>query len=44
MINLGGAARTGVTGPVSIRFYGINAEAADGTFSIASAMINGLLY
>jgi len=44
VINLGGAAFTGITGPVSIRFYGINAEAAGGTFSIDNVVINGLLY
>jgi hypothetical protein len=40
-ITLGGAAFTNISAPVSFRFYGINAEAAGGTFSIDNVVING---
>jgi len=40
-ITLGGAAFTGLTVPVTFRFYGVNAEAPAGSFSIDNVVING---
>lgn len=40
-ITLGGSAFSGLTVPVTFRFYGINAEAAGGSFSIDNLVING---
>lgn len=44
MVTLGGGSFTGITGAVSFRFYGINAEATGGTFSIDNVTINGTVY
>lgn len=44
MVTLGGGSFTGITGAVSFRFYGINAEAPGGTFSIDNVTINGNVY
>ena len=41
-ITLGGAGYTNVGGPLTFRFYGFNAEAASGTFSIDDVKITGL--
>jgi hypothetical protein len=40
-ITLGGAPFTGITGPVTLRFYGFNAEGAGGNFSIDDVVITG---
>jgi PKD repeat protein len=40
-VTLGGAPFTGLTGPVTFRFYGWNAELNGGTFSIDNVTING---
>ncbi len=42
-ITLGGAF-TNITTPISFRFYGINAEATGGTFSIDNVVINGRVF
>lgn len=41
IITLGGAAFTGLTVPVTFRFYGVNAEAPAGSFSIDNVVITG---
>jgi PKD repeat protein len=40
-ITLGGTSFTNLTSPVTFRFYGWNAEAITGTFSIDNVIING---
>jgi hypothetical protein len=40
-VTLGGAGYTNVSGPVTFRFYGFNAEASSGTFSIDDVKITG---
>jgi hypothetical protein len=40
-ITLGGTGYTSVSGPVTFRFYGFNAEASSGTFSIDDVKITG---
>ena len=40
-ITLGGAGFTGLTGPVTLRFYGWNSEGSGGTFSIDDVAISG---
>ena len=44
IVTLGGAAFTGISSTVTFRFYGINAEAASGTFSIDNVVINGQVF
>ncbi|RZK26804.1 MAG: hypothetical protein EOO63_14250, partial [Hymenobacter sp.] len=41
-ITLGGGGYTNVSGPVTFRFYGFNAEAAGGAFSIDDVKITGV--
>ncbi len=43
-ITLGGAAFNGIAAPVTFRFYGINAEASSGTFSIDNVVFNGQVF
>jgi len=43
-VTLGSAAFTGISSPVTFRFYGINAEAPGGTFSIDNVVFSGQLY
>lgn len=43
-ITLGGAAFTGITTPVTFRFYGVNAEATGGSFSIDNVVFNGAIF
>jgi hypothetical protein len=40
-ITLGGAPFTGLTTPITFRFYGVNAEAVGGTFSLDNVVFNG---
>lgn len=40
-VTLGGAAFTNLTTPVTFRFYGVNAEASGGTFSLDNVVFNG---
>ncbi len=39
-----GVAYAGVNGPVTLRFYGLNAEAAGGTFSLNNVRIIGAVH
>lgn len=41
-ITLGGASFTAISSPITFRFYGWNAEATTGSFSIDNVMINGV--
>ncbi|MES2850067.1 MAG: hypothetical protein V4685_13495 [Bacteroidota bacterium] len=43
-ITLGGAGFSGISTPVTFRFYGINAEASGGTFSIDNVVFNGQVF
>jgi hypothetical protein len=43
-ITLGGQAFTNITTPITFRFYGINAEATGGTFSLDNVVINGRVF
>jgi len=43
-ITLGGGAFSNITTPVIFRFYGINAEAQGGTFSIDNVIFNGQVF
>lgn len=42
-ITLGGASFTGISTPITFRFYGVNAESTGGSFSIDNVVFNGLV-
>jgi len=43
-VTLGGAGFTGLTTPVTFRFYGVNAEAVTGSFSVDNVVFNGSVF
>ncbi|MBL0358648.1 MAG: hypothetical protein IPP72_18080 [Chitinophagaceae bacterium] len=43
-VTLGGAPFTGITTPVTFRFYGVNAEAVTGSFSVDNVVFNGTVF